>query len=310
MEVRHLQYFVVVAEELHFGRAASRLQMTQPPLSQQILQLEEEIGVRLLERSKRKVELTHAGSVFLDEAKKALAQIQRAADMAQRADRGQTGRLAVGFVGSATYDILPEVIRVYMERFPDVDVVLNEMGTPLQISALINHQIDVGIVRMPISQEGLSFETVLRTPCVAAVSRNHPLAVRSEVSLRDLAEEPFIFLSRAIWPGFHDEVVGLCRQAGFSPSIRQEATEFQTILGLVAADIGISIVPASAHKLPMRGVVYLSLKHPPVAEMAMAWRSCDSSPMVREFLGVARQFPGATEHANQHPDGFQRGEDE
>ena len=303
MEVRHLQYFVVVAEELHFGRAAARLQMTQPPLSQQILQLEEELGVRLLERSKRKVELTHAGRVFLEEAKKVLAQIQRAADMAQRADRGQSGRLAVGFVGSATYDILPEVIRDYMERFPDVDVVLNEMGTPLQITALMNHQIDVGIVRMPVSQEGLCFETVLRTPCVAAVSKEHPLSAKTEISLADLAEQPFILLSRAIWPGFHDEVVGLCRQMGFSPSIRQEATEFQTILGLVAANIGISIVPQSAHNLHMRGVVYLNLKHPPIAEMAMAWRACETSPMVREFLRVARQFP------DEYPEKFRRGED-
>lgn len=290
MELRHLEYFIAVAEELHFGRAALRLQMTQPPLSQQIQQLETEIGVQLFQRSKRHVELTQAGTVFLHEARKVLSQLQLATERAQRAARGQLGRLVIGFVGSATYDVLPAIIRVYREKFPNVDVVLQEFATPLQLKGLHDGQIDVGFVRPPIVDETLSAETIERTHCVAAVPKNHPLARSGAVSLREFSEEPFVALSREIWPGFYDEIIRLCRQTGFSLSIRQEATEFQTIIGLVAAGIGVSIVPASARNIHVHDVVYVDIAEvAPSVEMAVAWRTNDSSLMVHEFVEVVRE---------------------
>jgi DNA-binding transcriptional LysR family regulator len=290
MELRHLVYFVTLAEERHFGRAAARLNMTQPPLSQQIRQLEEELGVRLFSRSSRRVELTAAGEVFLAEARKALAQVERAADVAHRAGRGELGRLRVGFVGSATYDVLPAVLRAYRARHPGVDVVLQELSTPQQEEALVTGEIDVGFVRPPLAAPELALEVLDEAPCVLAVPVRHPLAAAEKVSLADLAGVPLVMLSRSTWAGLYDEVIGLCRTAGFSPDIRQEAREFQTVIGLVAGGLGVAVVPAPARNLHTRDVVYKEAAGMPRAVMGLAWRRDDDAPVLHAFVEVARSL--------------------
>ncbi|MFB5191276.1 LysR family transcriptional regulator [Alicyclobacillus fastidiosus] len=289
MELRHLEYFVVVADELHFGRAAARLQMTQPPLSQQIQQLERELGVVLLNRSNRHVELTNAGKVFLKEARDVLTRLDHAKHAARRAQQGMLGRLVLGFVGSATYDILPNVIRSYQERYPDVDISLHEMATPAQIPALRRGDIDVGVLRTPISDGELSVAAIERHDCVAVVPKSHRFAARSSVRLDELNGERWILIARSIWPGLHDEVLSACLAVGFTPSIRQEVMEVQTAVGLVAAGLGVSIVPSSTRNLHTHDVVYLKIEGvAPQVEMAIAWRRNETSEVVQAFLRMMK----------------------
>lgn len=233
MELRHLRYFVTVAEELHFGRAADRLQMAQPPLSQQIRQLEQELGVQLLYRTKRTVQLTESGRVFLQQARQILAQSEQAIEMAQRASRGEVGRLAIGFVGSATYSILPLALRTFRRRFPDVHLLLREMTTTEQIEALHDNQIQLGFVRSPLNDAELSVETILQESFVAVLPKDHVLASQDQVLLPSLANEPFVFFPRHLGTGFYDQIVDMCQQAGFTPHVAQEAIQMQTIVSLV-----------------------------------------------------------------------------
>lgn len=291
MELRQIEYFIAVAEELHFGRAAKRLQMTQPPLSQQIIQLEKELGVLLLERSKRHVELTDAGKVFLQEVRYALVQLEQAKAAAIRAHMGIEGRLVLGFVGSASYGILPVAVRAFQEQFPHVDMVLHEMPTPMQIEAFHRKEIDIGFVRTPVDDHLLSFLSVHQELCVAVVPKLHPLAEHTSVSMEDLRVEQFILLERGIWPSWHDDIVAKCHQAGFSPIIRQSVKEIQTAISLVAAGLGVSIVPSSTSNLHARDVVYLDIAgDAPRIDMSIAWRTDNISPLVQHFIGVVAQL--------------------
>ncbi|KPV45102.1 LysR family transcriptional regulator [Alicyclobacillus ferrooxydans] len=285
-ELRHLEYFVAVAEELNFAKAALRLQMTQPPLSQQILQLERELGVQLFFRTKRKVELTAAGAVFLVEARAILKRVDHAADLARRADSGEIGELSIGFVGSATYDVLPVVVREYQRRYPGVHLSLTEMSTPLQVESLARGDIDIGVLRPPVSS-GLEALTVQSARCVLAIPQGHPLAQSDTISLHDTATVPYVLLSRKTWAGLYDDIVSLCNQSGFAPNIAQEALEFQTVIGLVAAGIGIAFVPPSSQNLHARDVVYRTVEDvAPMAAMGIAWRTGDSSALVRNFVDI------------------------
>ncbi len=284
VELRRLEYFVAVAEELNYAKAAVRLKMTQPPLSQQILQLERELGVKLFFRTKRKVELTAAGEVLLREARGILRRVDHAADLARRADRGEIGELSIGFVGSATYDILPVVVREYRRQYPGVHLSLTEMSTPLQVEALVRGDIDIGVLRPPVPV-GIESKTVQSAECVLAIPKGHPLAHAGAISLHDTATVPYVILSRKTWGGLYDDVVSLCNRSGFRPNIVQEALEFQTVIGLVAAGIGIALVPPSSQNLHAREVVYKTLDDvAPMTEMAIAWRTGDSSPLVRNFV--------------------------
>ncbi|MCL6594364.1 MAG: LysR family transcriptional regulator [Alicyclobacillus sp.] len=290
MELRHLQYFVAVAEELHFGRAAARLQITQPPLSQQIRQLELEIGVPLLRRSQRRVECTPAGEVFLREARKVLAAVEAAVNAAQRAHRGELGTLAVGFVGSATYDVLPAVLRTYRRRYPGVAVSLREGSTPALVAGLVAQDLDVSWVRPPVTAPDLEVQVVHSAECVLAVPRQHPLARAHPLRLSDLAQVPLVSLTRETWPGLYDDLLGRCRACGFSPVISQEATEFQTVISLVAGGMGVAVVPPSARHLHTRDVVYRALEDPlPQAAMALAWRRGEANASVHAFVRVATE---------------------
>jgi DNA-binding transcriptional LysR family regulator len=291
MELRHLRYFVAVAEELHFGRAANRVGIAQPPLSKQIQQLEDEIGVKLFKRTKRSVSLTHAGETFLKEARQTLELSGRAVRSARRADRGEIGRLVVSFVGSATYSFLPYALRSFRNRFPHVELVLRELTTYEQLDALRRKAVDVAFVRKPIKDDALFIETLFQEAFIAALPGGHALASRTSIPLPMLAQEGFVMFSRQQGMTFYDQVVSLCHQAGFSPNVVQEAVQIPTVLGLVSAGMGVTLVPASVRKLRLAGVVYRNLEQVDrITELALAYRPDDESPVLSAFLNVTREL--------------------
>jgi DNA-binding transcriptional LysR family regulator len=291
MELRHLHYFIAVAEDLHFSRAAERLHISQPPLSQQIRDLEDELGVKLFERTKRQVHLTEAGKVFLDRSYLLLAQLEQAIAETQRIGRGEVGQLAIGFVDSAMYTSLPEMLKGFREQFPAVELRLHEMTTAQQIQALYDKQIDVGIVRSAISEPGLSVECFLPESLVVALPETHPLSAQTQVSLSTLADEFFILFPAKLGPVFYGQIIHSCQQAGFRPKVAQEAVQMQTIVGLVAAGLGIAIVPASMQNFHRSGVIYRPLQEQiPKTGLYLTWRQHDASPVISAFLGLARKI--------------------
>lgn len=290
MELRHLRYFIAVAEELHFGRAAERLHMAQPPLSQQIQQLETELGVELFHRkTKRQVQLTDAGRVFLQEAYQLFAHLEQAIRVTQRMGRGEMGQLVVGFTSSVAYDVLPTILRRFREQFPQVQLLLQELTTTQQQQALRDRRIQVGFGHPPLDDESLSKKCILQEFLVVALPATHPLATQLAVSVRSLAMEPFIMFPRYLGPGLYDQIVSLCQQADFSPNVTQEAVQMQTIISLVSAGMGVALVPSSLQNLQRTGVVYKMIQEStPKVETAVMWRREDASPVLREFLKVVR----------------------
>lgn len=288
MELRHLRYFIAVAEELHFGRAAARLHLAQPALSQQIRRLEEEINVQLFHRTKRRVTLTEPGAVFLEKARLTVSHAGEAVVSAQKANRGEVGELSVGFVGSAAFEFLPEVLKKFRSSFPEVGLVLQELTTTQQLAALHTAQIRVGLLRPPISDSNIETETVACEPWVIAIPRSHPLHGRSRVALRQFATDPFIGTPRALGPGLHDQALSLCLQSGFSPRVVQEAIQMATIVSLVAFGIGVALVPGSVEKLGRRDVLYMPLQGSPKVEMALAWRREDRNSVLSNFIRIVR----------------------
>jgi DNA-binding transcriptional LysR family regulator len=293
LELRHLRYFVAVAEELHFGRAAARLRIAQPPLSQQIRRLETSLGVELLRRTRRRVELTEAGRLLLEGARPLIAQAEALERAMGRAARGDIGRLGVGFVGSVTQDVLPTLLRGFRDRHPEVVVTLSELSTLEQIEALRERRIGAGLLRPPVGDPAVATMPLLEEPLVAALPDFHRLARRRTVSISALADEPFVLIGREVNPAFHDDVVSACRAAGFSPDVVQEAGEMQTIMSVVAAGIGVSLVPASVERLRREGdgVAYRPLRPSSVRlVVALAWRPADADPVVENLVGVAREL--------------------
>ncbi len=296
MELRHLRYFTAVAEELHFGRAAARLHIAQPPLSQQIRRLEEELGVQLFERTRRRVQLTHAGQTFLEEARRTLAQAEQAVCVARQAAQGEVGQLAIGFVDSAVYQALPPTLRLFRERFPRVELVLRELGPAVQFQLLREGQLHAGFVRSRVDDPALAQIRLFEEPLMAALPSRHPGAGRESVCLQDLAKDPFVIFPRALGAGFYDQIVSLCGQAGFSPHVVQEANEMQTIVSLVAAGIGVAIVPASISNLRMKGVSYVHIRKPLArTAMTVAWRRDDPSPALKAFLQIVHRLSRGTD---------------
>lgn len=291
IELRHLHYFIAVAEELHFSRAAERLHISQPPLSQQIRALEEQLGVKLFERTKRQVQLTEAGEVFLERSYLLLEQLEQAIEVTQRIGRGEVGRLAIAFVDSATYTVLPDILSVFREQFPAVELRLHEMTTAQQIQALHLKQVDIGIVRSAIREPGLSVECLLQESLVLALPQTHPLCAHNKVSLSTLASESFILFPAKLGPVFYEQIIDMCQQAGFRPKVAQEAVQMQTIIGLVAAGLGIAFVPTSMQNFYRSGVVYRPLQEQtPSSGLHLAWRQHDSSPVIRAFLNLAQKM--------------------
>jgi DNA-binding transcriptional LysR family regulator len=284
MDVRQLRYFVAVAEELHFRRAAERLHLSQPALSQQIRSLEGEMEVPLLFRNRRRVELTAAGASFLPEARRLLASLDAAVATARRVHEGRSGRLRVGFVGSALLSIVPDVVQRFRAARPDVELDLRERSTVDQVAALRAGDIDIGLAPLPIDDHGLETTVLVREPAVAVLPAGHELARLRRIGLRRLAAEPFVLFPRDQAPGFHDRLIGGVAQHGAAPRVVQHATEMQTIVGLVAAGIGVSLVPASVERLALPGVVYRPVVRAPRVELAVLSRRGERSPPVRAFL--------------------------
>ena len=290
MELRHLRYFVTLAEELHFGRAAERLHIAQPPLSQQIRQLEKELGFELFHRTKRNVQLTEAGHVFLGEVQQIMRQLQQAIQVGRQTSRGEIGQLVVGFVSSAAYNILPTILRTFRSYVPGVSIELHELTTDQQLEWLREGRMDVGLLRPPVEENRFSCETIFQESLMVALPEAHLLASQSNVCLTSLANEGFILFPRILAPGLYDLIISLCQQAGFSPKVAQEAIQMQTIVSLVAAEMGVAIVPASLQNLQRIGVVYKNLQEPtPKVAIAMIWRKNETSPTVLRLVEIVKQ---------------------
>ncbi|MEG4455595.1 LysR family transcriptional regulator [Microcoleus sp. N9_A1] len=292
MELRHLRYFIAVAEELNFTRAAEKLHIAQPPLSQQIQHLEAELGFQLFRRTKRTVVLTEAGQLFFEESQKILQQVDRAIQLGRQTSRGELGQLTIGFVSSAAHNVVPAILQAFRTRCPAVKLELHELTTNEQLQRLREGRIDIGFVRPPVEEDGINSEIVFREPLIVALPETHPAADRAQVELRELSTEPFILFPRSQARGLYDAIVSLCQQAGFSPIAAQEAIQMQTIVSLVAAEMGVAIVPASMQNFQRSGVVYKSLPESTcIVAIALIWRS-DPTAAVQRFLEVARQISG------------------
>ena len=298
MELRHLRYFVAVAEEKHVTRAAERLGMQQPPLSQQIRALERELDVQLFRRRPRGVELTTAGSTLLTEALAILSHLDHAFAATKRTARGEQGRVVVGFTSSAPFHpFVPRIIRAYRETFPLVALTLEEGGTMELIDDLREERVDVAFIRTAIAnQEGLVVTPLLKEAMVLALPRTHMLArgANKAVSLGVLADETFIVYRRHSGPGLYDAILSACNAAGFSPRVGQEAPRIVSTLNLVAAGLGISVVPESLQRMRMDGVVFRRIGGVarPKAPLYLASRRGETSAAVRRFLGLVKQSGG------------------
>jgi DNA-binding transcriptional LysR family regulator len=295
VELRHLRYFVAVADELNFRRAAERLHISQPPLSQQIRALERELGVQLLVRNRRRVELTHAGEAFLREAREILAAAEHAAESARRAARGEIGQLAVGFVGSAMYGALPEILRNYRMHHPNVELRLRELQTAPQLRALRAGELDVGVIRPSAARRETDLEivTIQYDQVVAAIPEAHPLAASEAITPAELEDEPLVLLARRDAPGVHESLDSALAANGKAPNVIQEVPEIQTVIGLVAAGLGISLVPDTVGRVERPGVAYRPLAGTSsVFELALAWRASETSPVLEGFLAVVRSVTG------------------
>ena len=297
VDLRRLRYFVAVAESLHFGRAATRLHMSQPPLSRQIQQLEREIGVLLLRRSKRRVELTDAGAYLLNQARVMLADAETLAARTRRVESGETGRLTLGFISTVDYSVLPGLLSAYRAAHPGVTLELRELTSDVQLRELHEGRIDAGMLLAPVDDAALAMLPLLREPLVAALPADDPLArSRAALSLASLAGRPFVIFPRSAATGLYDAIIEFCRQAGFTPRIAQEAIQMQTIVSLVSAGLGVALVPASLRHMRRRGVVYRPLRQDsPLLTVLLAWRSASRSACLAQFVATARaSVRGAT----------------
>jgi DNA-binding transcriptional LysR family regulator len=305
MELRHLRYFIAVAEELHFTRAAERLHIGQPPLSHAIQTLEAELGAQLFERSKRWVRLTEAGKLFLADARTILALAAEAAETARRAARGEAGELHIGFTFSTPLTpLFARVINRYRQQFPAVRLSLHEMSTLRQLDALALRTLDLGFVRPPESAVPATVAlTCLREdPLIAVLPSNHPLAARAEVAILDLAGMPFVMYPQRAGTGIYPQLMRLCREAGFAPRIGQQAGEASTIIGLVAAGCGVSVLPAAFDRIRMDGVCYRPIADAgATTQLLLARRVGEHAPLADAFFALAVAQAGEIEPAGGPP---------
>lgn len=295
MELRHLRYFAAVADKGHLTRAAKRLGIGQPPLSLQIQQLEREVGTPLFKRLPRGMVLTDAGRAFADDTRRILRDVEHASDRARRVASGERGRIRVGMINSAPFHpLIPRVIREFRRRYPDVAFSLEERTTPGLVAAVRSDAVDVAFVR-PIhgSSEGLEVETVLDEDLVVALPAGHALARRRRLALLSLSIEPFVLFSRAVGAGLHDEIVAACRVAGVSPRVVQEASQVTSIINLVAAGLGVSIVPASMQNMHTDGLTFRPIASPvPKARLSLLWRQVDrGAPQLVRLRELIRELP-------------------
>ena len=293
MEFRHLRAFVAVAEALHFGRAAERLGIQQPPLSLQIQALERELKVRLLDRGSRKVALTPVGALFLVEARATLAQAERAIAVVRRAGEGEIGEIRLGFTASSPFTaVMPQVIYAFRQRFPEVHLKLVGMTTREQLAALVARKLDLAFIRSPFAPIPPEVEALnIMTDRLMLVLRDdHPLAALAVVPIAALAHEPFVMFERDAGTGIWDQIVAICADQGFSPTVTQEAREAPTLIGLVAAGLGVTILPDSLRRIQVEGVVYRPLDTPQAAStVLLAHRRDERGGAVKAFVRLVEE---------------------
>lgn len=300
MELRHLRYFVAVAEELHFGHAATRLHTSQPSLSQQIQDLERELRVELFLRTKRRVALTPAGTRFLKEARDILASAQRAAGLAREAARGDARRLSIGISPETDWIFVGKALRLFAEHAPSVDVVFQNLTPEAQVDALRGGRIDVGFVGLPLEAEGMVTERTGRARLVVAVPEKHPLARKKGLRLEDLSKESYVLWPRHLSPGAYDQLLAVFRRAGFGPPIAMEGEipSTRTVLGMIAAGLTIALVDPVLEQMAGPGVAFLSLDGDGVfTETGVIYRRGEESPILASFLQEVRATPPEREVA-------------
>jgi DNA-binding transcriptional LysR family regulator len=291
MEFRQLRYFVAVAEELNFGKAAERLYMTQPALSKQIQTLEKKLEIELFKRTKREVQLTQAGQVFLEQAKRLLKDAEQGVQLAKQAARGEIGQLIISYTPSALHSVLPEILRVFGDRYPDVKIAMTEMSTEKQVEALQEHQVDVAFLHPPLREKFLQLQLILEEEILLVLPKNHPLLTHEKIPLSALAKESFIIHPPDEGPVLYNLFVNTCLQAGFQPKVVQEAVMCQTRIALVEAGIGITFVPESIQNIASRGVVYKRIDGVSAKlQLATAWRKENSSPVLQKFLQLITEI--------------------
>ncbi|MEK3714494.1 LysR substrate-binding domain-containing protein [Paenibacillus sp. FSL R7-0333] len=290
MDIRKLQYFIAVAEELHFHRAAEKLNMTQPPLTQQIQALEQELGVKLFERNKRQVRLTPAGSVFWEEASRILSQLERSIQTVRLASQGIIGHLNIAFIGSAEGGIMVDVLKIFRQRFPQIQLNLLEMTSAQQWQALHDGTIHIGFMRFIEPAQNINHCSLINETLVAVLPDQHPLAKLPALPVSALRSEPFIFFPRKHSLPFHDLIMGFCAEHDVYPQVVQEAVQMYTIVNLVAANLGVSIVPSSVSVFQRSGVVFRPFEDnvPPVPFYA-AWRTDTNQAILTAFIEILQE---------------------
>jgi DNA-binding transcriptional LysR family regulator len=297
MDLRHMRYFVAVADELHFTKAAERLHLAQPALSKQIRDLEDELGATLLVRTGRKIALSDAGRVFYEKASQILRDTESAVIETKRAQRGETGKIAVGFFEQTAYTLLPPILRAYRQDFPEVNIQLRWYSVTGQHDALTKGNVDVAFIRFindggrAVSpSENLTMHKLHREKFVLAVPVSHPFANRESVATKECADEPFVGYTESFAPDFHAMIMRLCAMSGFLPKTSLEVGQTYTLLGLVSAAVGIAFVPASAQKMKFEGVIFKRLKDElPDIEIYLAWTQRKPSASLAAFVQTAEK---------------------
>jgi DNA-binding transcriptional LysR family regulator len=294
IDLKQLKYFLAVAEEKSFSRAAERLHISQPPLSQQIMKLESELGVRLFARTTRTFELTVAGKALMAEASELLAKMRMTIDTIRQIDRGEVGRLRVGIVGSAMWGPIPSLLEEFQSKYPRVTWTIHESGPTAQYEALRAKQIDVGFWREPklneddLRNDNLRQELCFRENVCVALNEHHPLAKQEAIELTDIASEPMLTLAldKSAFPRY---LIQCCVKAGFQPTIFQEASEPQTLLAMVGAGLGVALLPETTSRIGWPGVVFVPIRsNPPSANLYITYTTLDDAPVVRAFLNIIK----------------------
>jgi DNA-binding transcriptional LysR family regulator len=289
IEIRHLRYFIAVAETLHFSKAAERLGIAQPPLSQQIRRLEQMIGHRLFDRTTRGVKLTLAGQLLADRARSTLDKVHDDLEQVRRLGRGEEGTLTVGFSGSVMFTGLPAAIESYRRRYPKVELRLRELATQAQIPALLDGTLDLAFMRDGDDASGIQVVTVLREPYVAVLPGRHALARKRALHVADLRREPFVLFARRLGPLAFDRTLACCERSGFRPNIVQEASQWPTLVSLVAAGLGISLAPACVANVKIPGAVYRDVHSTARTTIDLGVKLGSDKVLSRNFAQIARE---------------------
>lgn len=289
MDLRHLRYFIAVAEELHFGKAAKRLNISQPPLSQQIKQLERHLDITLFHRTNRKVELTEAGQTLYKSATKLIDDFKLAFEYTQNVAKGLVGELTLGFSGSVELRILPEIIKACRKYCPGITLQLIQLTTAEQIKALEDRSIDLGLLVPPVSRQLISVEKIRSEDFLICLPENHHLAKMNKINIVDLKSENFIMTPKKSGIGYYDSINSIFEEAGFVPTVTQTANEQLTMVSLVAAGLGVVIVPNSTQSIKMDGIVYRELIKSSKKTTSIAWNKENDRPVIHEFLKLIRE---------------------